>query len=208
MRCPRRTRRRSPGIDSFEGETYHTGLWPHEGVDFTGKRVGIIGTGASAVQAIPLIAAGGDRAHRLPAHANYIVPASNGPVPEEVSQAPQGRLRRDPGAPPAVELRLRADLLEKGALESTDEELDASCRPRWDEGGFGIWLGSYVDMFFVDEANAKVRNFLHDKIRETVDDPETAELLIPKGHPFGCKRNPLDTGYYETFNRRTSTSST
>jgi cyclohexanone monooxygenase len=71
---------------------------------------------------------------------------------------------------------------------------------RWEEGGFGIWLGSYADMFFVDEANAKIREFLHDRIREKVDDPETAELLIPKGYPFGCKRNPLDSGYYETFN--------
>jgi cyclohexanone monooxygenase len=91
-------------------------------------------------------------------------------------------------------------LLEKGALDSTDEEIYRTLKPRWAEGGFGIWLGSYVDMSFVEEANAKVRSFLHDRIREKVKDPATAELLTPKGYPFGCKRNPLDSGYFETFN--------
>ena len=91
-------------------------------------------------------------------------------------------------------------LLEKAPLESTDEEIHAELQKRWDDGGFGIWLGGYVDMFFTDEANAKVREFLHDQIREKVHDPETAELLIPKGYPFGVKRIPLDSGYFETFN--------
>jgi cation diffusion facilitator CzcD-associated flavoprotein CzcO len=191
---------RFDGIDSFRGESYHTGRWPHEKVDFTGKRVGVIGTGASAVQAVPLIAQEASDLTVFQRTANYIIPANNGPVPDEVREA-----RKQDYA--GIRERIRNSvfgfeltLLEKGALESTDEEIDAVLQPRWDEGGFGIWLGSYVDMFYVDEANAKVRRFLHDKIREKVHDPETAELLIPRGYPFGCKRNPLDSGYYETFN--------
>ena len=187
-------------IDSFRGETYHTGLWPHEKVDFTGKRVGVIGTGASAVQAIPLIAKEASDLTVFQRTANYIIPANNGPVPEDVKEARLGDYA-------GIRERIRTsyfgfelNLLEKGALESTDEEIHQELMPRWEEGGFGIWLGSYVDMFFNDEANAKVRKFLHDRIREKVDDPETAELLIPKGYPFGVKRNPLDSGYFETFN--------
>jgi cation diffusion facilitator CzcD-associated flavoprotein CzcO len=189
-----------PGIDTFEGESYHTGRWPHEGVDFTGKKVGVIGTGASAVQAIPLIAQEASDLTVFQRTANYIVPANNGPVDPEVTKA-----RKEDYD--AIWQRLRESnfgfehyFLEKGALESSDEEIRRELQKRWDEGGFGIWLGAYADMFFVDEANAKVREFLHDRIREKVHDPETAEILIPKDHPFGVKRNPLDTGYYETFN--------
>ncbi|MEA2229688.1 MAG: hypothetical protein QOF04_3318 [Solirubrobacteraceae bacterium] len=188
------------GIDAFRGASYHTGRWPHEGVDFTGRRVGVIGTGASAVQAIPLIAQEATELTICQRTANYIVPANNGPVPPEVVAARKADHE-------GIRQRLRESnfgfelyFLEKGALEVSDEEREAALMARWEEGGFGIWLGSYADMFFVDEANAKIREFLHDRIREKVDDPETAELLIPKGYPFGCKRNPLDSGYYETFN--------
>jgi len=189
------------GIDSFRGASYHTGRWPHEEVDFTGQRVGVIGTGASAVQAVPLIA---DQAAELTVFqrtANSIVPARNGPVDPAVTAA-----RKQDYA--GIQERVRASyfgfeltFLEQSALEASEEDIRRELMARWDEGGFGIWLGSYVDIFFNDEANAKVRAFLHDRIREVVDDPETAELLIPKGYPFGCKRNPLDSGYYETFNR-------
>ncbi|MGH8933272.1 MAG: flavin-containing monooxygenase [Egibacteraceae bacterium] len=189
-----------PGIDSFQGDSYHTGLWPHEPVDFTGKRVGIIGTGASAVQAIPLVAKEATELTVFQRTANYIVPARNGPVDPEIVRARKADYE-------GIWQRLRESnfgfelyFIEKGALEYSDEERERELMARWNEGGFGIWLGSYVDIFFTDEANAKVREFLHDRIRETVDDPDTAELLIPRDHPFGCKRNPLDSGYFETFN--------
>ncbi len=191
---------RFPGIDSFAGEAYHTGHWPHEGVDFTGKRVGIIGSGASAVQAVPLIAAQAADLTVFQRTANYIIPARNGPVDPDVKEARKqdydGIRERIRNSYFGFELQL----LEKGALDSSDEEIDEVLMSRWEEGGFGIWLGSYVDMFFVEEANAKVRRFLHERIKEAVADPETAELLTPKGYPFGVKRNPLDSGYYEAFN--------
>lgn len=189
------------GADSFAGETYHTGHWPHEGVDFTGKRVGIIGSGASAVQAIPYIAEQADDLTVFQRTPNYIIPARNTPSDPEETTARKADYD-------AIWDRLRTSnfgfeltLEEKGALEVSDEELQRELMKRWEAGGFGIWLGSYVDIFFVDEANKKVREFLHERIREVVEDPETAEKLIPKDHPFGVKRNPLDSGYYESFNR-------
>jgi cation diffusion facilitator CzcD-associated flavoprotein CzcO len=188
------------GVESFAGASYHTGRWPHEGVDFTGLRVGVIGTGASAVQAIPLIAREADDLTVFQRTANYIVPANNGPVPPETVAARKADYDNIWQRVRESNFGFELYFLEKGALDVSDEELERELMARWDEGGFGIWLGAYADIFFVDEANAKVRAFLHDRIREKVDDPETAELLIPKGYPFGVKRNPLDSGYFETFN--------
>ena len=188
------------GRDSFRGPTHHTGHWPHEGVDFTGQRVGIIGSGASAVQAVPLIAREALELTVFQRTPNYVMPARNAPVPDDVREA----RKRDYAG---IRERIRTgnfgfELVfeETPMAEVSDEELHAQLQRRWDEGGFGIWLGSYPDMFFTDEANARVRAFLEDKIRETVHDPATAELLIPEGYPFGVKRVPLDTGYFETFN--------
>ena len=189
-----------PGIDSFRGDSYHTGQWPHEGVDFTGQRVGVIGTGASGVQAVPLIARQATDLTVFQRTANYIVPARNGPVDPEVIAARKRDYQGIWNRVRASYFGFELNFIEKGALEASPEERERELMARWEQGGFGIWLGSYVDIFFNDEANATVREFLHDRIRETVDDPQTAELLIPKGYPFGCKRNPLDSGYFETFN--------
>jgi cation diffusion facilitator CzcD-associated flavoprotein CzcO len=189
-----------PGADTFGGESYHTGLWPHDIVDFTGKRVGVVGTGASAVQAIPIIAQDAAELTVFQRTANYILPAKNGPVPEDVRQARladyagiRERLQTSPFGHELV-------LLEKGALESTDEEIYEALMERWDRGGFGIWVGGYADILTSDDANAKVREFLHERIKEKVHDPETARMLTPTGYPFGVKRVPLDSGYFETFN--------
>ena len=188
------------GIGSFQGESYHTAQWPHEKVDFTGKRVGVIGTGASGIQVVPLIAEQASALTVFQRTANYIVPANNGPVPPGVREA---RKRDYAGIRERIQNSLAGYELvpqPKGALESTDEEIYQTLKARWDEGGFGIWFGAYRDIFVSDEANAKVRAFLHDRIREKVRDPETAELLIPRGYPFGVRRNPLDSGYFEAFN--------
>jgi cyclohexanone monooxygenase len=189
-----------PGADSFAGESYHTGHWPHRKVDFTGKRVAVIGTGASGVQAIPVIAAEASDLTVFQRTANYILPARNGPI------APEIRAAREAGFE-TIRDRITNNIfgldyqpLEKGALESSDEEIERELMKRWNDGGFGVWVGAYLDMFYDDEANAKVRKFLAARIREKVNDPATAELLVPKGYPFGVKRVPLDSGYFETFN--------
>jgi cyclohexanone monooxygenase len=189
-----------PGADTFAGDSYHTGLWPHEGVDFTGQRVAVIGTGASAVQAIPLIAQQAADLTVFQRTPNYILPARNGPVDPGVKRTRQGDYAGIWARVQSSNFGFELYLLDKGALESSDEEIERELMERWNQGGFGIWLGSYLDIFFSDEANAKVRKFLNERIREKVHDPETAELLTPKGYAFGCKRVPLDSGYYETFN--------
>ncbi len=190
-----------PGADTFEGKSYHTGMWPHDKVDFTAKRVGVIGTGASAVQAVPLIAEEASELTVFQRTANYILPARNGPIPDDVQQA---RLADYAGIRERVQnsaFGMELTLLEKGALESTDEEIYEVLWERWNRGGFGIWVGGYADILYSDEANAKVREFLHARISEKVHDPETARLLTPTSYPFGVKRVPLDSGYFETFNQ-------
>jgi len=189
-----------PGIGSFAGETYHTGCWPHRPVHFVGKRVAVIGTGASAIQAIPRIAQEASELTVFQRTAGYTLPANHGPVPEVVKRARkadyEGIKRRISESAAGFEL----SFLEKGAAESTQEEVNAELKTRYNQGGFGIWLGGYLDQFFTQDANAKIRKFLEDRIRERVNDPATAELLVPKGYPFGVKRVPLESHYYETFN--------
>jgi cation diffusion facilitator CzcD-associated flavoprotein CzcO len=190
-----------PCRDAFAGDTYHTGYWPHEGVDFTGKRVGVIGTGATAIQAIPLIAEQADHLTVFQRTPNYAIPARNGPVDPEVMR--QRKAEYD-----EIWERLRQSyfgfelyFIERSALDDSPEERDRELQARWDQGGFGLWLGNYQDMFFTKEANETISEWLREKIQERVDDPVTAKMLTPRDHPFGTKRVPLETNYYEAFNR-------
>jgi cation diffusion facilitator CzcD-associated flavoprotein CzcO len=190
-----------PGRDTFEGDTYHTGRWPHEGVDFTGKRVGIIGTGATGIQAIPLIAEQADHLTVFQRTANYAIPARNGPADPEVTKARKAEYDE-------IWDRLRQSyfgfehyFIERSALDDSPEERDRELQARWNDGGFGLWLGNYQDLFFVKEANDAVSEWVRERIKERVDDPETAEKLTPRDHPFGTKRVPLESNYYEAFNR-------
>lgn len=189
-----------PGRDTFEGDSHHTAHWPHEGVDFTGKRVGIIGTGATAIQAIPLIAERSDHLTVFQRTANYAIPARNGPVDPEVTKARKAEYD-------AVWDRLRQSyfgfehyFIERSALDDSPEERERELQSRWDDGGFGLWLANYQDMFFDKEANDAISEWVRERIQERVDDPETAEKLTPRDHPFGTKRVPLESNYYEAFN--------
>ena len=142
------------------------------------------------MQAIPLIAKEASDLTVFQRTANYVIPARNGPVPATFTEPAS---RTTPGSASASRTRRSGSnsrCSRRARWSRPTRRCTRSSSPRWDEGGFGIWLGSYVDIFYNDEANAKVRNFLHDRIREKVNDPETAELLIPKGYPFGVKRNP------------------
>ena len=190
-----------PGRDTFAGDTYHTGHWTHEGVVFTGKRVGIIGTGAMAIQAIPLIAEKAEHLTVFQRTANYAIPSRNGPLDPELDKARkedfEGVKERTRNAFAGFELWF----LEKGALEDSPEEREREFQKRWDEGGFGLWLGNYNDIFFTKEANDTVSEWLRKQIQERVDDPVTAEKLTPRDHAFGTKRVPLEDSYYEAFNR-------
>ncbi len=190
-----------PGLDSFTGKSYHTSHWPHEGVDFTAKRVAVIGTGASAVQAIPVIAQQAKHLTVFQRTPNFCVPARNGKVDPAVAKARKANYD-------AIVTNIRnsyfgfeLDFIMKSALEAAPEERERVFDEMWDNGGFAFWLGNYQDMFFNPEANEVCAEYLRRKIRETVKDPLVADRLTPKTYPYGTKRQPLDTNYFETFNK-------
>jgi cyclohexanone monooxygenase len=187
------------GLESFAGATYHTGQWPHEGVDFSGKRVAVIGTGSSAIQAIPIIARQAQHLTVFQRTPNYAIPAWNGPLAPETVRA----IKADY---PAMRARQRStftgnmwDARDVSALDETPEQRQREYEKRWREGGLGF-MAAYRDLLYDDDANATAADFVRSKIREIVRDPATAALLTPK-YIIGCKRLCVDTGYYETYNR-------
>ncbi len=190
------------GMDTFAGPTHHTGRWPIDGVDFTGQRVAVIGTGSSAIQAIPIIAEQCDDLTVFQRTANYAVPAHNGPLdPKYVAEtkATYDEFRAtNRTMPAAFGSRLPAGTGQNVADFSL-EEVRQFLEARWNYGGLGF-LGAFVDTILSPEANEVVAEFVREKIRGIVDDPEVAELLCPD-QVIGCKRLCVDTGYFATFNR-------
>ncbi|HEY2202951.1 MAG TPA: NAD(P)/FAD-dependent oxidoreductase [Pseudonocardia sp.] len=189
-----------PGLESFAGRWYHTGQWPHDGVDLAGQRVGVVGTGSTGIQAIPVIA---ERAAHLTVFqrtANYSVPARNGPV----GAAEQRALKEDY---PAIRRVQRAStnghpfvVSGRPALSVPEDERRSVYEAAWDRGGLRF-RASFADLLTDKQANDTASEFIRDKIRETVRDPGTARALLPTDHPFATKRPPIDTDYFETYNR-------
>jgi cyclohexanone monooxygenase len=187
------------GLEQFAGERYHTGAWPHAGVDFTGKRVGIIGTGSSAVQSIPLIAQEAEHLTVLQRTPSFVVPARNAPLDRQVERAVKADYAAFRALAKSRRNGLHCAISELSALEVTDEERQSEYRKRWDRGGL-CFTGSFGDILLSKQANDTAAEFIHARIREVVRDPAVAELLCPRT-VVGCKRLCIDTGYYETFNR-------
>ena len=186
------------GREDFRGPLYHTGEWPHEGVDFTGLRVGVIGTGSSAIQSIPIIAQQASQLTVFQRTATYSVPAWNARLTPEY----RDKVKADY---PALRAKARArptgfyfPFNMQPALEATPEERERKYEEAWQEGGLPF-LGAFGDLLFEKEANDTIAEFARNKIRATVKDPATAELLCPD-NVFGCKRLCVDTGYFETYN--------
>ena len=198
----RRSSPTSRASTTFAGQWYHTGNWPHEGVDFTGQRVGVIGTGSSAIQSIPVIAAAGRPALRLPADAELQRPRAQRAAGPGVRAAGQGELCRASAAGPRVArgLRRSTTATDKSALEVTPEERQREYEARWQRGGLGF-TAAFTDLLVNKEANDTAAEFVRAKIRAIVRDPAVAETLAPKDYPLGTKRLCVDTDYYETFNR-------
>ena len=190
------------GTETFAGETYHTGRWPQEGVDFEGKRVAVIGTGSSAIQSIPIIAEECAELTVFQRTANYAVPAWNAPIdPEYVKQtkATYNEFRAaNRTMPAAFGSRMPAGTGQNVA-DFSDEEVREILDARWNYGGLGF-IGGFVDTILNPVANEVVAEYVREKIREIVKDPEVAELLAPDT-VIGCKRLCVDTGYYATFNK-------
>ena len=187
------------GTDRFRGEVYFTSSWPHDGVDFTGKRVAVIGTGSSGIQSIPIIAEQASQLTVFQRTPNFSFPAYNGPVAAERLE----EYRRDPAAyrQAAREsgIGVPVDRPELSALEVSDDERRATYEEVWQTGELAK-LAPFNDIQTNPDANDTLRQFVHGKIREVVDDPEVAELLCPSNHYALTKRPCLDTGYFQTFN--------
>ncbi|MBN3512506.1 flavin-containing monooxygenase [Mycolicibacterium nivoides] len=188
------------GLDTFAGEVYHTAHWPHEGVDFTGKRVAVIGTGSSGIQSIPIIAEQAERLYVFQRTPNYSVPAGNRPLTGEetaeikANYAERRRMswRSGGGSPHVAHPKL--------TMEATPEERRVAFEERWELGGV-LFSKTFSDQMISLEANEEARKFYENKIRAIIDDPDVAEDLIPNDHPIGTKRICTDTNYFQTFNR-------
>jgi len=187
------------GMEDFQGPIYHTGEWPHEGVDFTGKRVAVVGTGSSGIQSIPIIAEQAKELTVFQRTPSYSVPAWNAPKdPDEAARikATYPELRAKARARPTG---FYFPFNMASAMDETAEQRRDRYEEAWKRGGLPF-LGAYGDLLFDKAANDTVAEFAREKIRAVVKDPETAELLCPD-NVFGCKRLCVDTGYYNVFNR-------
>ena len=189
-----------PGLDSFKGQTYHTGQWPHEGVDFAGLRVGVIGTGSSAIQSIPVIAAQAGHVTVFQRTPNFSIPSRNRPMPADYAQA-----WKDVYPAKRAEARMTrngvlANPNDQSAIETAETERLAVYENRWESGGT-TFMAAFNDLIFNKASNDTAAEFVRGKIRAMVTDPAKAELLTPTNHPIGTKRICVDTDYYLTYNR-------
>jgi cyclohexanone monooxygenase len=190
------------GIDTFEGKWYHSGMWPAEGVDFTGKRVGVIGTGSSGIQMIPLIAEQAKHLYVFQRTANFSLPAQNGPMDPEREAAFKANYRNSREEARQTGFGVSGyPVPTQSALAVSDEERRQKYEMLWERGGSIGFLSCYTDFLVSEEANETAAAFVREKIRSVVKDPKVAALLTPTDHPIGTKRLCLDTGYYETYNR-------
>jgi len=190
-----------PGLDSFEGELHHTGNWPHDPVDFRGKRVGVIGTGSSAVQAIPVIAETAGHLTVFQRTPQYTVPARNRPLePDEIAatKAEYAEFRARNRLMPAG-FGSRYPRNETSVFAVDEDEARAELQFRWERGGT-TFMGAFGDLALDRDANEIAASFVREKIAEIVTDPEVAARLTPT-HVIGCKRLCIDTEYFATFNR-------
>ena len=189
-----------PGLDSFKGRWAHTGTWPHEGVDFTGKRVGMIGTGSTGIQCAPVIAETAAHLTVFQRTANYSVPARNAPLTPEFRRYTKTHfddIKRVMHATPNGHPFRIAD---RSVFDVTPEERQKLYEAAWEKGGLQF-RATFRDLLIDKNANDTAADFLRGKIREIVCDPATAEILADIDHPYAGKRPPIDTDYFATFNR-------
>ena len=189
-----------PGLQDFKGAWYHTGHWPHEGVDFTGKRVGIIGTGSTSIQATPVIAAQAEHLTVFQRTANYSVPARNIPLTQEFKQYVKQHAEDIRALTHETYNGMGFKVEDRKAVETAAEEREKLYEAAWERGGLQF-RATFQDMLVSKEANDTAADFIKRKIRSIVKDPRTAAILSDIDHPYAAKRPPIDTNYFETFNR-------
>ena len=195
---------RMPGINGlgdFKGRVYHTGHWPHEPVDFTGQRVGVIGTGSSGIQSVPVIAEQASHLTVFQRTANFSIPARNAELTAEEREAFRARypeIRRF--AREEARNGIYTEMPDRGALDDGDNERRSKYESRWNRGGL-TFMSVYNNLALDQAANDTAADFVRGKIAEIVRDPQTAKLLQPNNHPIGSKRICIDTEYFAAFNR-------
>jgi cyclohexanone monooxygenase len=189
------------GLGGFKGQVYHTGNWPHQPIDFTGLRIGVIGTGSSAIQSIPVIAEQAKHLTVFQRTPNFSIPAHNAPLTAEERDAFRANypeVRRF--AREVARNGIYTEMPDRGALEDGDNQRRAKYEQRWQRGGL-TFMSVYNDLALDKRANDTAADFVREKIAEIVNDPETAKLLQPTSYPIGTKRICIDTDYFATFNR-------
>jgi cyclohexanone monooxygenase len=189
------------GLKDFKGKVYHTGHWPHERIDFTGLRVGVIGTGSSGIQSVPVIAEQASHLTVFQRTANFSIPARNAALTSEEREAFRTKypeIRRF--AREEARNGIYTDMPDRGALDDGDNERRSKYDARWIRGGL-TFMSVYNNLALDKAANDTAANFVREKIAEIVRDPQTAKLLQPNNHPIGSKRICIDSDYFATFNR-------
>lgn len=189
------------GMDDFKGISFHPHHWPHDLTDLSGKRVGIIGTGATAIQIIPVVAAQASRLTVFQRRANWAAPLNNGPIDEQEMNAIRARYDEIFAACARSPAAFEHVPDSRSFYDVPPEERRKFYDYLYDQPGFGIWLANFPEIFLDEQANAEISDYIADRIRQRVNDPAIAEQLIPKDHGFGIQRLPLETGYFETYNR-------
>lgn len=189
------------GLDAFEGDWYHTARWPKEPVSFAGKRVGVIGTGSTGIQIVPELAAEAQHLYVFQRTANFSVPNVNAPLEPQALREQKARYREHRQAARESFLGVPLAPVAESALALPPDEVEREFEARWQKGGGMQMLTVYGDLLVDKQANDTIAEFVRRKIRETVRDPATAELLTPRDYPLGTKRLAQDDGYFETFNR-------
>ncbi len=189
-----------PGLRDFRGSWYHTGQWPHEGVDFTGKSVGMIGTGSTGIQAAPVIAEQAKHLTVFQRTANYSVPARNVPLTPEFKQYVKQNAQAIRSATHETYNGMAFKVEDRKAVETLPEEREKIYEAAWQRGGLQF-RAAFHDMLISKEANDTAADFIKRKICSIVKDPKTAAILSNIDHPYAAKRPPIDTDYFETYNR-------
>jgi cyclohexanone monooxygenase len=190
-----------PGLESFTGESYVTGRWPKEPVDFTGKRVAVVGTGATAVQLIPVVAQTAAHVSVFQRTPNFVLPARNYNLGDEERQAIRKNYDDIWEQARKHYFGVAMGTADRTMRDATPAERQRILEYGWEVGGFRFIFETFSDILTDEQSNELAAEFIRDKIRAIVQDPETAELLCPKDYPFVGKRPPLGHFYYETFNR-------
>ncbi|MFL6819872.1 MAG: flavin-containing monooxygenase [Bradyrhizobium sp.] len=192
---------RIEGVASFQGRSFHTARWPHERIDFAGKRVAVIGTGATGVQTIQTIARDVGHLTVFQRTPNWCAPLHNGKIDGEAQ-------KKIKAGYPEMFQRCQETFAcflhtpdKRATFEVSDEEREAFFEKLYGEPGFGIWQGNFRDILTDRKPNALISDFVARKIRQRVRDPKVADKLVPKNHGFGTRRVPLETGYYEVYNQ-------